>query len=651
MALMVNDTAALMHLLPPSGGPAAAATRYGVHFIVTAPDIPFASVVRGSGLTFDAQGRLTGGEVRQLYVLDGPPDTSDFRAFYRDRDAAIARIDIPSDRRDGAALQALADATAATGDLQPVVAAFAPFGQITVSAPGGIGSSYDMRAKVDLGALGDDLRVGAYSFEGSDTLIGGADADSFFSYDGRGFYAGQDVLIGGDGGDKYTVFLGDARGRTGPDGAPLPPPSVEIVETADGTGRDGLIWTDMRFDLRGTNIEDLDLRDQRSRHDEDRTPMEGIGSEADNVIRGTVSQDYEYDGGIWQPDGPSIPLRLLGLGGNDTIIGRGTAIEISGGEGNDRIVAVFSAHPRNARIETTLLAEGGAGDDVLIFASTLDDPVAGPQGHVLEGGAGNDVFSVRHEAELTIDGGDGTDELRVTTQGMDDLSLTGVEVVRAVGRQDAALRASEGVDILRGDRGDDTLDTGEVADLLMLGGVGDDTFVLQAERAEIREEQAGGTDRIESHGIDYILDPYIEDAALVGPASDAFLVGNGLDNVLSGDSGDNALYGRGGNDTMTGGDGADIFVLNLRFRGAETITDFVSGEDRVALVGPDLGAIAGADALAQGCMATEAQHRLIFNWSDGTLAYDIDGSGDGAPVLLATFEGVQSLTADDLGLV
>ena len=70
---------------------------------------------------------------------------------------------------------------------------------------------------------------------------------------------------------------------------------------------------------------------------------------------------------------------------------------------------------------------------------------------------------------------------------------------------------------------------------------------------------------------------------LAGDGNDLLLGGAGRD-TLNGGSGDDALFGRGG-DTLTGGVGRDIFVYTAVTRGApaETITDFVSGTDRIDL--------------------------------------------------------------------
>ncbi len=60
------------------------------------------------------------------------------------------------------------------------------------------------------------------------------------------------------------------------------------------------------------------------------------------------------------------------------------------------------------------------------------------------------------------------------------------------------------------------------------------------------------------------------------------IIGSNYDDVLIGDSGVNTIQGAAGNDTLTGGGNSDTFVVETG-GGIETITDFVIGEDFIAL--------------------------------------------------------------------
>ncbi len=60
------------------------------------------------------------------------------------------------------------------------------------------------------------------------------------------------------------------------------------------------------------------------------------------------------------------------------------------------------------------------------------------------------------------------------------------------------------------------------------------------------------------------------------------IIGSNYDDVIIGNSGVNTIDGGAGNDTLTGGGNSDTFILSLG-EGIDTITDFVIGEDSLAL--------------------------------------------------------------------
>ncbi|MEX0268712.1 endonuclease/exonuclease/phosphatase family protein [Leptolyngbyaceae cyanobacterium UHCC 1019] len=104
--------------------------------------------------------------------------------------------------------------------------------------------------------------------------------------------------------------------------------------------------------------------------------------------------------------------------------------------------------------------------------------------------------------------------------------------------------------------------------------------------------------------------------------------------VLNGGAGDDLLFGGAGRNTLTGGIGADTFVLSP-FAGTDTITDFTSGQDKIALSG----------GLTFG--------RLTFAQGIGTNATDTLISQTGSTNILAVLNGIQasSLTATDFTTV
>jgi Ca2+-binding RTX toxin-like protein len=132
-----------------------------------------------------------------------------------------------------------------------------------------------------------------------------------------------------------------------------------------------------------------------------------------------------------------------------------------------------------------------------------------------------------------------------------------------------------------------------------------------------------------------------------GNTLDNILTGNTGANTLNGGEGNDFLYGGLGNDTLTGGAGVDHFVFNTALNASsnkDTITDFVSGTDKIDLenaVMSALGLTTGSLTMAQffssstAVRGNDATDRIIYNTTSGALYYDADGSGNGAAVQIA----------------
>ena len=92
----------------------------------------------------------------------------------------------------------------------------------------------------------------------------------------------------------------------------------------------------------------------------------------------------------------------------------------------------------------------------------------------------------------------------------------------------------------------------------MIGGNGNDVFIVDDAGDKTQETSTGGTDTVQST-ITHTLASYIENLTLIGTdAIDG--TGNRSANVLTGNSAANLLLGDDGNDTVTGGSGNDTLV-------------------------------------------------------------------------------------------
>lgn len=216
----------------------------------------------------------------------------------------------------------------------------------------------------------------------------------------------------------------------------------------------------------------------------------------------------------------------------------------------------------------------------------------------------------------TMSGGDGNDVLRGNA-GQDTIfGANGHDIIDG----------GRGADRVLGGFGNDTL-TGSDGDFLM-GGMGDDTYIIQTYGARPNEQSGQGFDTVKTSLSAYALIGNIEALAYTG--NDSFRgIGNIENNVITGgDAGDwlaggrgaDRLEGRGGNDKLhggsgndtlisgtgndmvSGGTGADRFVLNPG-DGRDFITDFETAADKVdlrAFVANDLGDVLARTTTIKG---------------------------------------------------
>jgi Ca2+-binding RTX toxin-like protein len=113
----------------------------------------------------------------------------------------------------------------------------------------------------------------------------------------------------------------------------------------------------------------------------------------------------------------------------------------------------------------------------------------------------------------------------------------------------------------------------------MLGGTGDDTYVVDVSTDVITENANEGTDTVET-GITYTLGTNVENLTLTGATAingtgntlNNVLVGNSAINSLIGAAGNDTLDGLGGADTLTGGLGNDTYILGRGY-GVDTVVE------------------------------------------------------------------------------
>lgn len=293
---------------------------------------------------------------------------------------------------------------------------------------------------------------------------------------------------------------------------------------------------------------------------------------------------------------------LQGGTGNDTLIGGLGNDTLSGGDGVD----VFDAGVGNDQVSGEAGAEriaGGLGNDKL-YGGADADTLLGEAGHdSLYGGDGVDA----------LDGGDGNDWI-YGEAGAETL-IGGGGNDRLFGGADAdLLSAGLGNDHSEGGEGDDTLQ-GEAGNDTLLGGAGNDLL-----------QSGDGNDRL--------LGDVGEDALQAGAGND----------FLDGGLGNDTLTGGAGIDLLLGGAGSDVFVLMLGDGSRDTITDFVSGTDRLSLGDPS----AAADAVMIGAQAfSGSAGELRHVISRSGILVEFDQTGDGVLDVSFFLSRATSLAASD----
>ncbi len=254
--------------------------------------------------------------------------------------------------------------------------------------------------------------------DGDDQLLGGDDADVLNGEGGNDRLFGNggvDVLSGGlgndslQGGDGADTVNGDAGDDLVSGGA-----GVDVQDGGSGINRLNEIVTGSIV-ITGTHITSVSIGDE--------TPL----NISRIVLQGGIGAEF-FDGRL-----ATVPVQLLGLGGDDTLLG---------GTGND-------------------IVDGGDGNDVVSGAGGTD---------VIIGGAGSDAFYEQANTNFVVTGS------TVSSSATGTETPTGTERIVLIGGSDAnTLNASSATVsvVLLGGAGDDALMGGSGNDVLVGGNRAD----------------------------------------------------------------------------------------------------------------------------------------------------------------------------------
>lgn len=248
-------------------------------------------------------------------------------------------------------------------------------------------------------------------------------------------------------------------------------------------------------------------------------------------------------------EGTASSESITGFVTNDRIYGRGGADTLKGGDGDD---AYYISGSGTAG--TLVVEKDDEGSDT--------------------------VYSMVNSFDLSANGDNKSSAVEYVVlqaqSGMVAQSATGNDFGQTMVGNDLAnnLTGKGGNDLLYGYDGDDFLDggSGKTSDLAngtdynyaerntLIGGKGDDNYIVRGQGDVVIENVNEGTDNVFSF-IDYTLGANVENLTLLDGADSSSSarmgIGNALNNVLRGNSHANYLDGGAGNDTLYGSKASD----------------------------------------------------------------------------------------------
>ncbi|GGZ11561.1 calcium-binding protein [Novosphingobium colocasiae] len=458
-------------------------------------------------------------------------------------------------------------------------------------------------------------------------------------------YAGalNDILNGGNGDDFIdgAVGLDTMSGGTGNDVFRVDNAGDKTIELA-GQGIDrveaALDWTLAR------NVEDLTLLGSVVNGIGNTSANTLIGNSAANVLSGLAGNDI-LDGGVGADT-------LIGSIGSDVYVvdNLGDQIIENLNEGRDRVESsidwALGINLEDLTLTGSAIKAVGNGLANVIVGNALDNRIDGLGGaDAMTGGLGNDTYVVDSGAdkitELASQGVDRVESSIDWTLGtnLEDLTLTGT-ALKGIGNALANTITGNALNNrIDGMAGVDTL----------IGGQGDDVYVVDSAADRVIEFSAEGVDTVES-SVSFSLGNNVEILRLTGAAAIS-ATGNAGTNTLYGNSAANILNGGGGNDDMYGGIdiARDVFVFaaktdSLPGAAHDRVFDFVSGRDVIDLSQLDANSGQAGDQAFAFSTAGAAANAVWTQVSGSDLLVRADLTGD----KIADFE-IQLMNVTKLG--
>ncbi|MCA2934906.1 MAG: hypothetical protein IM445_09120, partial [Microcystis sp. M015S1] len=391
--------------------------------------------------------------------------------------------------------------------------------------------------------LGGTTNINGTGNEVNNRLVGSSGENTLSGLDGNDYLAGKagnDTLIGGSGADTYAFGRGDGADLIVENDSTLliydqlqfgnfiniyqvwfVKNGVDLVVSIIGTTDKVTIknW----YNDTSMHVERFQTVDGKILSDAQIDTLVAAMAQFDPPALGVTTLPADYMQTLASVIDQAWLVRIQGTDSNDTLTGTGGNDFMDGGEGADTMT-------------------GGLGNDTY-YVDNIGDVVTEEENQ------GNDtVFSSINGYTLTADAEN------LTLLG--NLNLNG--------------NGNNLVNVLTGNDGNNVLDGAANADT-MIGGKGDDTYIVDNAGDVIVEQEGEGNDTVVSSS-NYVLGTCLENLTLTGTAAI-----NGTGNASN-----NILTGNGGNNTLVGGLGDDTYLFG-RGSGIDTVVDAGGSQDKLQL--------------------------------------------------------------------
>jgi Ca2+-binding RTX toxin-like protein len=462
---------------------------------------------------------------------------------------------------------------------------------------------------------------------GHDTIVYNGSENSSINLNPGAFSAlSEAISFNGGNSSRSTVTIG---------------PGVVIEDARGGSGNDTLTGNGSANYLRGEAGNDT-----------------LVGNAGDDTLNGGTGAD-QMSGGAGNDryfvDNASDKITEAAGGGSDRVyasvsykLASGVAVEILNTSSNGGTAAINLTGNNYAQ---TII--GNAGANIINGLGGAD---------TMQGLGGNDRYYVDNAGDKIIEvAGGGSDRVYASVsyqlasdavvEILNTSSNGGTAAINLIGNNYAqTIIGNAGANSINGRGGADT----------MQGLGGNDRYYVDDAGDKIIEVAGGGSDRVYT-SVSYSLKTGVAVEILsttnAAGTTGLSLAGNSYANTIAGNAGNNFINGAAGTDTLTGYAGKDTFMFNtaLGASNVDTITDFNVADDTIRLENAIFTGLATgwllASAFHSGAAAHDANDRIIYNSSNGSLLFDKDGMGGVAAIKFATLTTGLALTANDFFIV